>query len=159
MLCDSVFAITQKFREFLVEAKRGGYASDSPRRVPEHVLGSSGELQYSKGSYLYRDIYFGSEQFSGIEVVYDGNVPAWSMVSSGAILFPADIREVYAFLKNALRNVSVDFPVRGPRIFREGTLTYENQVRGTLERFAGEECILINEIEVYRLGYHGGVIQ
>lgn len=151
--------ISQPFREFLVEAKKKTYASESPEAVPEPFLESSRQLQYSNGRYLYRDIYFGSEQFSGIEVVYEGQTPIWTMVYSGGTNSPLDSREIYAFLKRALRSLSTDFPARGPRIFREGEFTYENNYEGSLERFSGEELILLNESEVYRLNYYGGMIR
>ncbi len=151
--------ISRPFVEFLIEAKKKTYASESPETVSEPSLESSRQLQYSKGRYLYRDIYFGSEQFSGIEVVYEGQTPIWTMVYSGGTTSPLDSREIYSFLKRALRSLSLDFPARGPRIFREGEFTYENNYEGSIEKFTGEELILLNESEVYRLVYYGGMIR
>ena len=151
-------AISAQLREFIFEAKKNAYASEKPGFLKMPVLESSKEIQFTKGSFLYRDIYFGTEQFSGIEVAYDEDTPVWSMVYGGGILSPADAKEVYAFLRRALRNVSWDFPTRGPRIFREGYFAYENNLKGSLERFTGEENIFIDGEEVYRLNYQGGVI-
>lgn len=146
------------FRDFLLEAKRNTYASEFPQVASEPFLESSKQLQYSRDEFLYRDIYFGSEQFSGIEVVYVEKTPVWTMVYSGGILAPADSREVFSFLKSALRSASTDFPVRGPRIFREGDLTYENTYQGTIDKFLGQEHIMIKDSETYFLRYNGGLI-
>lgn len=154
-----MISVTREFREFLVEAKKNTYASDSPVGVSETFLESSRQLQYAKGNYLYKDIYLGSEQFSGIEVVYEDDLPVWTMVYSGGLLYPMDQREIYAFLKKALRNVSPDFPARGPMIFQEGDMVYENSYKGNIEKFSGEEKILMGGVEVYALKYEGGLIR
>ncbi len=153
-----MITVSDQLKEFLVEAKKNTYASDSPNIVAKPYLESSKQFQFSNGKYLYQDIYFGTEKFSGMEIVYDENVPIWTMVYSGGVDYPMDLKEVYSFLKRALRNISFDFPARGPRIFREGHLTYENNYEGSIERFHGEEYILLNETEVYRLSYYGGIV-
>ena len=53
-------------------------------------------MEYQKGDYLYRDIYFsGEENFIGQEVVYQNNSPVWSMVYCGSV----EPKEVFDFLK------------------------------------------------------------
>ncbi len=153
-----MITVSDQLKEFLVEAKNNTYASESPVVFSEPYLESSKQFQYSSGRYLYRDIFFGSDKFSGIEVVYEDKIPIWTMVYSGGLDYPIDSREVYCFLKKALRNISNEFPARGPRIFREGHLTYENNYEGSIERFHGEEYILFNNSEVYRLSYYGGIV-
>lgn len=152
-------SVGPQFANFLVEAKRNTYASESPINASVPILESSRQLQYSSGNFLYRDIYFGSERFSGIEVAYEGKVPIWTMVYSGGMLSPTYSAAVYAFLKKALREVSTEFPVRGPKAFKEGLFTYENHFNGSTERFHGEEYILSEGVEVYQMNYHGGLIK
>lgn len=152
-------SVGPQFANFLVEAKRNTYASESPINASVPILESSRQLQCSSGNFLYRDIYFGSERFSGIEVAYEGKVPIWTMVYSGGMLSPTYSAAVYAFLKKALREVSTEFPVRGPKAFKESLFTYENHFNGSGERFHGEEYILSEGVEVYQMNYHGGLIK
>jgi hypothetical protein len=70
----------------------------------------------------------------------------------------SDPMKVYAFLKEAMRLVSPEYPFRGPALFEKGSLKYENQQYGTLDSFHGTECIFENNEKVYFLHYHGGKV-
>lgn len=148
-----------QFRDFLMEAKRNTYASDSPVVLYQQFLENTKVLEYKKGDLTYKDIYLGSERFSGMEIVERKGIPIWSMVYSGGVFSHTDNREVYMFLKEALRNVPTEFPARGPSEFRNGQFAYENEYLGSIEYFGGEESITWNDVEVYRLSYNGGNIR
>jgi hypothetical protein len=148
--------------QFLVEAKKHTYASDTSDALVRPLWNGAKQLEYQKGDYLYRDIYFGSVFFAGQEVVEEKERPVWSMVYSGGIVIPSLPREqvasVYTFLRKALRLVDVQAPYRGPRQWQDGPYTYQNDYEGTWERFCGEERILIAGEKVYKLRYSGGMI-
>ncbi|EZP76984.1 hypothetical protein H839_10318 [Parageobacillus genomosp. 1] len=153
---------TANFIDFLVEAKKRTYASETNNASVRPLWNGAKQLEYQKGDYLYRDIYFGSVFFAGQEVVEEKERPVWSMVYSGGIVIPSLPREqvasVYAFLRKALRLVDMQAPYRGPRQWQDGPYTYQNDYEGTWERFYGEERILIAGEKVYKLRYSGGMI-
>ncbi|HDQ71495.1 MAG TPA: hypothetical protein ENN19_05290 [Chloroflexi bacterium] len=70
---------------------------------------------------------------------------------------PAD--QVYRFLGKAMRQVAEDRPFRGPSSFEEQDLTYSDESEGTVEGFKGIERILHRGREIYRLHYHGGLVE
>jgi hypothetical protein len=153
---------TANFIDFLVEAKKRTYASETNDTSVPPLWNGAKQLEYQKGDYLYRDIYFGSVFFAGQEVVEEKERPVWSMVYSGGIVIPSLPREqvasVYAFLRKALRLVDVQAPYRGPRQWQDGPYTYQNDFEGTWEHFYGEESIFIAGEKVYELRYSGGMI-
>ena len=68
-------------------------------------------------------------------------------------------KEVYGFLREALIRVGEEKPFRGPGNYAQGHFNYVNHVEGTISRFRGTEKILYKGREIYKLFYHGGVIQ
>ncbi len=144
--------------EFVVNANRNTYASNGGKTAP--VLQGSRQLEFSQGEYFYRDVYFGSERFQGQSVVYFGSRPVWGMVYSGGVISDrlSAEAEVFVFLKEALRQVTVEEPFRGPRRYARGPSTYSNTSTGTVERFHGVEEILLGDECIYRLHYEGGLI-
>jgi hypothetical protein len=69
------------------------------------------------------------------------------------------VKEVYAFLRKAMRNVSVDTPFRGPKEFVEGDYIYRDSNKGELGKFEGKETIFFVNRVVYSLSYSGGFIR
>ena len=79
----------------------------------------SKRLTFSEGSLVYIDTYYGFNPFIGQELVLLQNKPIWGMNYSGEIVSPnLKSEEVYAFLKEALGQVSVTFPFRGPQQYQ-----------------------------------------
>jgi hypothetical protein len=148
------------FQDFLIAAKRHCYAgSDDNTSVLRPLLAGSMQLDWSQGDWLYRDIYFGMEHFSGMEVVIHAGLPLWSMVYSGGVLAGAkDVRGLFAFLRTALRALPAKLPLRGPSRFEHGSAIYRMQVTGAIDRFNGQEDIQIDGRACYALSFSGGVI-
>jgi hypothetical protein len=144
--------------EFLVKAKINGYASSG--EGGERILEDrSKELIFEENNFKYRDRYFGFNPFIGEEIVWKEGEIIWGMHYYGRVLseeIPA--KEIYEFLKEALRQVRKDKPFRGPESFKKEHFEYVNEVNGSVEEFCGIEKIFYNGKEVYRLVYHGGSI-
>ena len=132
-------------REFLVEAKINTYASKGESEETKLADGSK-LLEFKKGEFRYVDKYIGSESFSGEELVYQNNELIWNMKYEGGLVsntLPSS--QVYEFLKQALQKVTTEKPFRGPDNFKENDLEYVNEVKGTVEKFKGEESISYKE--------------
>ncbi len=147
----------EPFVTFLLDAKRATYASAGDEAVVESVLPGARQLEYRVGPFLYRDIYYGGEQFIGQETVYRADQPLWSMGYAGWMLDTAvPLGDV---LKEALRHGERDRPFRGPRSYQNGDYSYTNESHGTVERFWGYEVIAFQGRPIYELRYQGGLIR
>jgi hypothetical protein len=143
---------------FLVKAKAQGYASGDESRFK--VLSDAGrEVGYTEGEYTYRDRWYGEQAFSGEEIVWRQGKAVWSMNFFGATAADRPIPDEFTkFHKAALRRVAVDAPFRGPALYREGDLVYVNDWSGSIREFSGVERIFSRDKEIYRLVYHGGLL-
>jgi len=115
-------SIPHELAAFLVEAKRRTYAGlDDDATVATPLLAGSKQLEHRAPPYAYRDIYFGMEFFAGQETVSRNDRVIWSMSYSGGarpeIADRYTILAIYKFLRRALLGVSVEEPLRGPRLF------------------------------------------
>ena len=153
----------QSFLDFLTEAKRSTYAAQGDDASVSPMLPGSKQLEYRNGDYLYRDIYFGFAFFTGQEIVEYRDRPVWSMTYSGGVLDSDAPKEtvgaIYAFLREALRQVDVESIYRGPRQFESGAYRYVNEFEGSPACFHGRELILLDGRAVYELFYGGGTIR
>lgn len=140
--------------EFIVEAKRNTYA-DKNNQVESSRIGSI-DFEYTKEKYKYRDSYVGSKFFSGQEIVWIEDVPIWSMNYVGKVTgepFSGD------FLKEALKNNSIDMPYRGPKLYEQGDYTYLCNVEGDPDWFEGRELIFYKNKQIYELKFNGGLLK
>ena len=144
--------------EFLVKAKINTYASSGEGGELKLEDGSK-ELVYKENGWKYRDRYFGFNHFIGEEIIWENGVVVWGMNYYGRIVdrkaFPKDI---YEFLKKALRQVKKDRPFRGPKEFNDGMFSYKDESRGKVDSFEGVEMIYWSGKKVYELRYHGGLV-
>jgi len=149
----------QELTPFLVAAKKATYASSSI--VDERVLEDGGrELTYADGPLLYRDRFYGEEQFSGQEVVFRGEQPIWSMSYAGKRCSATlDTEAMYAFLKKVLYQIPESAPFRGPAQLQQGNFLYLNKSEGNLDQFSGREQIYYRGELVFELEYQGGRIR
>ena len=145
------------FVTFLLDAKRATYASEGGEAVVDALLPGSHQLEYRAGPFLYRDIYYGGEQFIGQETVYHADQPLWSMGYAGWMLDPSV--PLGGLLKEALRRVEWDRPFRGPRLYQNGDYTYTDESHGMVDRFWGHEVIAYRGRPIYELRYQGGLIR
>jgi hypothetical protein len=146
---------------FLAAAKRATYAAEGDPALGGPLLEGSKQLEYREGEYLYRDIYVGEFQFVGQEVVYLSGEVAWSMSYAGGLcpgVEPSLARPVYAFLRQALLQVPVKLPLRGPEECALGELRYTCQAQGSIERFHGSEAINRGGQLLYELRFAGGCV-
>lgn len=149
--------------DFLVVAKQNTYASQRDDASVEPLLPGSRQLEYRDGSLLYRDVYFGTAFFVGQETVYMDERPYWSMCYSGGVdqscVDPNEVRNIYAFLRAALRQVSGEHIFRGPSEHIDGEYTYRNTYHGGFEEFHGSEYITNDGKNLYTLQYSGGMLR
>jgi hypothetical protein len=148
-------------KQFLVEAKRSTYAALGDDATVRALLPGSKQLEYRQSEFLYRDVYVGMFYFVGQEIVYRRDVPVWSMSYGGGLAPDVSTEQrqnIYAFLRQALRQVPSDRPCRGPNSFEQGEFSYRNDCSGTIERFHGVERITAAAVPVYELRYAGGVL-
>ena len=145
--------------DFILDAKVSGYASGGESQEKTFDDGSRG-FEFTRHGYRYLDRYYGFNPFTGTEHIYRANGPLlWAMNYYGLVL-PAcsAAMKVYTFLREAMKLVTPEYPFRGPALFEQGSLRYENQQNGTLEGFHGTESIFENQAKVYLLHYHGGIV-
>ena len=148
----------EELSSFLVEAKRNTYAADT-REKSRGSRSKSKDLEYKQGSYKYLDSYFGSSDFIGEEVVwYKGNV-LWGMNYHGYLLADENVGNIVDCLKEALMNVPVSFPCRGPEKYEKNGYVYTCEHNGDLSRYTGYEKITNGIGNVYELYFHGGLIR
>ena len=147
-----------ELKDFLVEAKINTYASKG--ELTERILkDGSKELIYKEGEWKYRDRYFGSNKFIGEEIVWKNGRVIWGMNYYGKCLIDiVSSKEVYQFLRKALRQVQKDRPFRGPMELMEDDWKYFDKSMGNIDDFEGYEKIFYQEKLVYELKYHGGVV-
>lgn len=142
---------------FIVKAKKNTYAAQSGK--VDSSRKNSKDLAFIEGDYHYLDSYFGETDFSGEEIVYFKDRPVWSMNYYGKMLeygIPEGFSET---LREALQNVPLDMPFRGPKEYIRDKYRYTCTVEGNMDFFHGVENIYAVGKEVYRLFFHGGSIQ
>lgn len=142
--------------KFLVKAKIATYASEE--KTIERVLEDGAkELTFESDGFKYRDRYYGLNPFAGEEVVWKNNKIIWSMNYFGRISSDVVyVKDIYNFLKKAMRQVKEDRPFRGSDNFKSGDFEYIDESTGDVHNFTGNERILFKGQEIYRLYYHGG---
>ncbi|MCD6229240.1 MAG: hypothetical protein J7K00_00360 [Candidatus Diapherotrites archaeon] len=146
---------------FLVNAKINTYAGDG-KEVPPQRPGFK-ELEFRQGDFEYRDSYAGFYFAPGQEVVRFKEKPVWLMAYNGGVKpeYVGDYdfcREMFDFLKQALRKVGKKRPFRGPEKFHAGDFEYVDESEGDVALFSGTERIFSKGKEVFRQYYIGGLI-
>lgn len=146
--------------DFIIKAKLSGYAVGGEGREKKFRDGSIG-FELILDGYRYVDRYHGFNPFAGSEHIYDSsNTLVWVMNYFGEIVSThSEPLRIYSFLKQAMVDISPEFPFRGPEKFKAHNLRYENRQQGSIDRFYGNECIYEGNETVYVLYYHGGRMQ
>jgi hypothetical protein len=145
--------MNKKFIDFLVKAKKNGYASYS-NQVKESD--GSYSTRFEEGDFKFHDNFFGGEPFAGREVVWYKNKPYWMVVYYGADTTENELS--IPTLTKALSNMPDDFPARGPKNLKNGDFQYKNKWQGNIEKFYGEEIICKNGKQIYKANYMGGLV-
>jgi len=140
--------------EFLIRAKKATYAGKGGQVNSSRP--NSHDLQYSEENLKYIDTYLGGSKFSGEEALWKDNKPFWSMNYIGRVIgenFSGD------FLKEALLNVSVENPFRGPNEYKNGDYLYSCKINGKFNWFSGSEEIYYKNKKIYECIFHGGEVE
>ena len=145
----------QKLIEFLLLAKKNTYAAADNQTKSSRT--NSHDFGYEDNNgYKYYDTYLGGECFAGEEAVWLHEQPVWSMNYVGRVIgenFSGD------FLKEALKEVQVEQPFRGPEIYTKGDYHYHCKVDGGFVWFQGYEEIFYRDEKIYECYFHGGRIR
>lgn len=144
----------ERLEEFIAEARRNTYAANAMPADNPRLLGSI-QLEFQKGDYFYRDIFFnGNKEFTGQEIVYEKSKPVWAMNYVGSKLGKVQDN----FLKEALSRLAGKCRFGKICEYEKREFKYEDKGQGKLESFSGEENIYTGGKSVYKLNYQGGLI-
>ena len=153
---------TEELEAFLIEA----YAEAWPRNV--NIVHDAGDLhgfervRYDRLPWTYTDLYYGSSNDGGMELVRHNSVPIWMNVYRGGLTTAVEQFDVFGFLVRALdaSNGTGTYRPRGPVEFtsEEVPLKYLYSGHGNLTRFFGIEVIKHNEVVLYERTVTGGLV-
>jgi len=144
---------------FIVRAKAATYVGDglpAPSCRP-----ASHDLQFTEGDFSYLDSYFGGADFIGEEVVYYQGSPVWAENYYGRLLMPQAIRaeEVGMIIKESLSQMYREGRFLGGFEHKTASGMYIDTSQGSVASFLGKEWIAVQDVKVYELVYHGGLIK
>ncbi|GFN30871.1 DUF5680 domain-containing protein [Paenibacillus xylaniclasticus] len=154
-------AAYEKLVEFLNEAKKHTCTANGDGACVLPLWIGSKQLEYRRGPFFYRNIYFGMLFCAGQETVQVEQSPVWSLVYSGGIIKPKsweDNAKVYAFLRQALAHGNTNSVYRGPNYYEHDGFLYMNDNTGSFDKFSGAERIERHGEIVYELTYSGGIL-
>jgi len=144
----------ENLKEFIAEARRNTYASSSTG-VDNPRLLESVQMEFQKRDFFYRDIYFlGDKKFIGQEIVYQNSKPVWGMGYIGDVISKLEEK----FLKEALLELSSKCRFGGTFEHIKREYKYQDKGQGNIEDFSGEEKIFVENKQIYRLSYNGGLL-
>jgi hypothetical protein len=148
----------KQFCDFLVKAKKAGYASSNffNKTIEKD---KSKTIVFKLGDWKYNDNYFGGEPYGGREVVFYKNQPIYMMVYYGSVdKSVKDFKKVYKFLREALNLIPEDKPFRGPKFYKNEDYAYRNWFSGDINNFSGVEKIYFGKKKIYEAKYLGGLV-
>jgi hypothetical protein len=157
--------MNKEYIDFLVRAKLATYAANE---TGEEQADGSKILELGENGLLYVDHYYGFNPFSGREQLVADGKTVWMMNYRGEIFseklkkLPFSEREIYDFLRQALRNIPPKYPFRGPARLEKEKFLYFNRWQRNCKSFHGNEIIVARGSKhriIYQLYYHGGIIR
>ncbi len=141
------------FEDFLALARRETYAIPHGEKLED----GTEQMAFDQGPWRYRDRYAGQNPYGGQEILWFEGRAFWMKNYLAEVVSEScSAEEIYRFQRLALGNPDPSHLMRGPAAFRDGRFRYENRIEGDLHRFAGEEFIYFDDLEVYRMILHGG---
>lgn len=145
--------------KFIVRAKAATYVGSGVLSLA-HRPGSH-DLEFYDGEFSYLDSYFGSTDFIGEEVVYYQGQPVWAMNYYGRVLEPRRISSAEAgqMIKESLSHMYQEGRFLGGFEYNTRHGVYHDSNQGDVTSFTGREWITQDEVVVYELYYHGGLIK
>ena len=150
--------VEKEFIDFLIHSKQNTYASG---KDGEKTIDGGETYVIEKGKYKYIDTYFGSLIDSGQERVFENGKVIWVMAYRGGACNGMEkySKEAFELLKKCLSVIPVDFPARGPAHMEDEDWVYENNWKGDIKGFVGEEGIYFKGKKVCFRNYLGGVVK
>jgi len=144
---------------FLYKASQFGYATGKYKDWVKENDGSTA-ISYKDGDWEMSDNFFGGEPFGGRMIVFYKSKPVWMMVYYGFIKkgVSLSVEKIYKFLQTALSRASKEFPLRGPERYTKNGLIYKNRWQGKIDQYFGKEKIFIDNKQIYKAFYSGGLI-
>ena len=145
--------------QFLLKARTKTYAGNDGKVQP--VFNDSTQLEYRKGDWLYRDIYYtGKGIFMGLEVVHYQDKAVWSMSYYGNFKKMAE-EEMDKILREALMKNWQTTRIWKKVEWEKDDYKYicEPDFEGSIDELAGVEKISKQGKEIYRFFYAGGLIK
>ena len=149
----------QTLHDFIVRAKSATYVGSGAHSAPSRP--GSHDLHYVEGNWLYIDSYFGGTDFIGEEAVFYAGKPVWALNYYGYILHPESISAAEAgqMIKASLSRMYTENRFLGGFRHMEGPFAYVDTSSGDFTHFTGKEWIERDEMIVYELVYHGGLVK
>jgi len=155
---DAKFSLGQ-LNQFIVRAKSETYVGDGKKAAS--CRPGSHDLKFKEDSFSYLDSYFGGTDFIGQEVVYFEGEPVWAMNYYGRIIEPDKINAAEAgqVIKESLSKMYQEGRFLGGFVYNSGSGKYNDSSQGEIDSFSGKEWIIRENVKVYELVYHGGLIK
>jgi hypothetical protein len=149
----------QELTDFIVCAKATTYVGSGKKSLSYRP--GALDLQFHDGDFAYLDSYFGGTDFIGQEVVYFESNPVWVMNYYGYILQPDMIEAVQAgnVIKLSLQQLYKEGRFLGGFEHRVDEFLYTDANEGDVVHFQGKEWINRDDVRVYELIYHGGLVK
>lgn len=149
----------EQLNAFIVRAKAATYVGGGVKSLSYRP--GSHDLQFHEGAFSYLDSYFGGTDFLGQEVVYLKGKPAWIMNYYGRILKPSLItaEEAGQIIQESLSQIYKEKRFLGGFEYSTRNSTYVDRNEGDITSFTGREWIVRENIKVYELIYHGGLVE
>jgi hypothetical protein len=148
-----------ELESFIIRAKRACYVGGGqPTRASR---AGAHDLTFADGPWRYRDSYFGGTDFLGQETVWQAMRPVWAMNYYGRILRDDLITaaEGAKIIRTALSAMYAEGRFLGGFQLHVGNAAFQDTSAGDVRSFMGMECIMMDQIMVYQLHYHGGMIR
>lgn len=145
---------------FILEAKSHCYIGHGAKNRQSCRPGSH-DLSFTKAEFSYLDSYFGGTDFIGQETVWRDGIPVWGMNYYGKILNDELLKADMAgrIITTSLQALYQQGRFLGGFQNDVEAYRYRDQSEGLYLRFTGFETICRDNLLLYQLDYHGGIIR
>ena len=149
----------EQLNAFIVRAKAATYVGGGTKSLSYRP--GSHDLQFHEGAFSYLDSYFGGTDFLGQEVVYFKGRPVWVMNYYGRTLERTLITAEQAgrIIQESLSRMYKERRFLGGFEHSTRNSTYADRSEGDVTSFTGREWIIRENVKVYELVYHGGLVK
>jgi len=143
-------------KEFLSKCRTETYAAG----VDGEKIDGGKKYSIKKENLEYRDTYYDQKWvFEGQEIIFENDLPIWSISYRGAAIEGVDTKEVFGYLQKILREHSDEVRLPGNKEYTDGEWCYEDKCSGEFDEFEGSEKIYKNNKLVHWMKYFGGKIR